>query len=119
VQLLVIRVKLSEERGKRVHPPFIINNNTLIMAPTTRRAACERTPPRERHVGEYDTIEKDRFFDAYDREHGVKSIPMIALESRTTEPTAKCWLRDRRENGREVSSTLLLVPGYWRWLLLV
>jgi hypothetical protein len=71
------------------------------MAPTTRRAARERTPPRQRHVGEYDTIEKDRFFDAYDREHGVKSILTIALESGTTEPIAKRWLRDRRENGRE------------------
>jgi hypothetical protein len=44
---------------------------------------------------------KTGFFDAYDREHGKKSIPTIAIESGTTEPTAKRWLRDRRKNGRE------------------
>jgi transposase len=71
------------------------------MAPITRRAAREKTPPNQRHVGEYDTIEKDRFFNAYDREHGEKSIPTIAIESGTTESTAKRWLHDRRLNGRD------------------
>ena len=72
------------------------------MAPITRRAAREKTPPNQRHVGEYDTIEEDQFFNAYDREYGEKSIPMIAIESGTTKPTAKRWLYNRCLNGRDV-----------------
>jgi len=86
-----------------------------IMAPITRRAAREKTPPNQRHVGEYDTIKKDRFFNAHDREHGEKSIPMIAIESGTTESTAKRWLYDRRLNGRDAHRYMckrLKVLGY-------
>lgn len=71
------------------------------MAPITRRAAREKTPPNQRHVGEYNTIKKDRFFNAYDREHGEKSIPTIAIESGTTKSTVKRWLHDRRLNRRD------------------
>jgi hypothetical protein len=72
------------------------------MAPITRRAAREKTPPNQRHVGEYDMIEKGRFFNVYNREHGKKSIPTIAIKSGTTESIAKRWLYDRRLNGRDI-----------------
>ena len=47
-------------------------------------------------------IKKDRFFNAYDREYGEKSIPIIAIKSSTTEPIVKRWLYDRRLNRRNV-----------------
>jgi hypothetical protein len=68
------------------------------MAPSTRRTARPRTPEYKSHSGEYTTIEKTRFFNAYDRDHPAKSIPQLALESGTSEPTAKRWLRDRVKN---------------------
>ena len=85
------------------------------MAPITRRTAREKTPPNQRHVGEYDTIEKDRFFNAYDREHGGKSMPTIAIKSGTTESIVKRWLYDRRLNGRNAyryTRKRLKVLGY-------
>jgi hypothetical protein len=112
VQLLVIRAKLSEN-AKTLY--FYNNNSIIIMAPITRRAAREKTPPNQRHVGEYDTIEKGRFFNVYDREHGKKSISMIVIKSGTTESIAKRWLYDRRLNGRDIHRYMckrLKVLGY-------
>jgi hypothetical protein len=107
----VIRGQNKRERENAKTLIFTIT----IMAPITRRAAREKTPPNQRHVGEYNTIKKDRFFNAYDQEHGEKSIPTIAIKSSTTEPTVKRWLHDRRLNGHNAhrhTRKRLKVLGY-------
>jgi hypothetical protein len=71
------------------------------MAPITRRVVYEKTPPNQRHVGEYNTIKKKQFFNAYDQEYSKKSIPTIIIKSGTTESTAKRWLHNRYLNGRD------------------
>ncbi|KAH7384803.1 hypothetical protein BKA64DRAFT_149709 [Cadophora sp. MPI-SDFR-AT-0126] len=70
------------------------------MAPSTRFTKRPSTPEYQSHVGEYNTIEKTRFFNAYDREYPGKSIPVLALESGTSEPTAKRWLAAYRHTRK-------------------
>jgi hypothetical protein len=72
------------------------------MAPISRRIAREKTPPNQRHVGEYDTIEKGWFFNIYNQEHGKKSIPIIVIKSSTIKSIAKRWLYNRRLNRRDI-----------------
>ena len=72
------------------------------MAPIIWRAARKKTPPNQRHVSKYDTIEKNQFFNAYNREYSKKSIPTIAIKFGTTEPTIKRWLHNKYLNGHDV-----------------
>jgi hypothetical protein len=66
------------------------------------RSRARRTTP-EAAFGRYeaDTVKKSRFFNAYDRDVGTKSLTLIAEDAGTTQPTATRWLKEREEHGRD------------------
>ena len=69
------------------------------MAPTTRRTSRITPPPASTERLEADTVKKSRFYTAYDKEISFKSLHAIACDEKTTESTARRWLKQRENMG--------------------
>ena len=69
------------------------------MAPTTRQTERPFTPDRETNPGDYDTIKKTRFFEAWDSRTPSKSLRKITSLQGIDKKTGSNWLKQRRELG--------------------
>ena len=92
------RAKNTKIRDSRFSS-ITVSLSTLTMAPTTRRISRITPPPVSTERLEADTIKKTRFFSVYDKEISFKSLRQITRESKTTDPTARCWLKQRENMG--------------------
>jgi hypothetical protein len=62
------------------------------MAPSTRSTIRPSTPTRPRRPCDYDTIEKMRFYNAYDMRKPGTSARAVAREHAPSWTTAQRWL---------------------------
>jgi transposase len=69
------------------------------MAPTTRSMSRQTPPPAISRPGDYDTVKKLRFFNAYDTRGPTDSLRSIAREYAPSLSTAHRWLKKRNELG--------------------
>ncbi|KAK5042873.1 hypothetical protein LTR84_012423 [Exophiala bonariae] len=69
------------------------------MAPQTRAKYHRGTPPITLQAKEADTLKKTRFFDAFDAQTADLKIRPIARATGIPYPTARRWLRQRRQLG--------------------
>ena len=69
------------------------------MAPTTRSTNRETTPDKPIEVGEFDTVEKSRFFEAYDARPQGQSMREFSKSSKVSKTTASRWLKERNKLG--------------------
>ena len=69
------------------------------MAPTTRSRSYQTPPPTCSRPGDYDTIKKLRFYNAYDNRNPNESLRSIAREYAPSLPTAHRWLKERNQLG--------------------
>jgi hypothetical protein len=90
----------------------------LIMAPTTRSTIRPSTPTKPQKPKEYDTVEKGRFFNAYDHRKPNVSLRTIADEYAPSFSTAQRWLDKRTKLGspalrrtRKLAERLGRLPG--------
>ena len=72
------------------------------MAPTTQMQTRLDDEKRALHPGEYDTPRKTQLFHDYDREVGSKLLSAIYHEAGVRSPTARRWLRQRKQLGQDV-----------------
>ena len=69
------------------------------MAPTTRSTSRQTPPPTNSRPGDYDTVKKLRFFNAYDARGPTDSLRSIAREYAPSLSTAHRWLKERNQLG--------------------
>jgi hypothetical protein len=69
------------------------------MAPSMRSTIRPSTPIRSSRPGEYNTIEKGRFFNAYDTRDPRVSLRGIAATYAPSLTTAHRWLEERAQLG--------------------
>ena len=88
------------------------------MAPSTRSTARPSTPIRSSRPGEYDTIQKGRFYNAYDTRAESLSLRDIADANAPSLTTAHRWLQERAQLGspalrrtRKLAKRLGPLPG--------
>ena len=70
-----------------------------IMAPSTRSASRETPPPTSSKPGDYDTITKVRFYNAYDEHCASQSRKSIARQFAPSITTGLRWLHERELHG--------------------
>jgi hypothetical protein len=69
------------------------------MAPITRSRSRQTPPPTNSRPGDYDTVKKLRFFNAYDARGPTDSLRSIAHDYAPSLPTAHRWLKERTQLG--------------------
>src|SRR5277367_590794 len=69
------------------------------MAPHTRSQRLETPPPQRLRGTQADTIQKGRFFNAWDARDATDTLGAICKVAETTEPTARRWLKQREQLG--------------------
>ena len=69
------------------------------MAPSTRSKCRETPPPTNSRPGDYDTVQKLRFYNAYDARSAGDSLRLIAREYAPSVPTTYRWLKQRDQLG--------------------
>ena len=71
------------------------------MASTTRLQTRLGDEKRALYPVPYDTPRKSQFFQAYDSNHGSKPLGVLYRDEGVRSPTARRWLRQRRQLGKE------------------
>jgi hypothetical protein len=69
------------------------------MAPNTRSQGLKTPSPQRSRGTQADTIQKARFFSAWDARESTDSIRSICKDTKTTKGTASRWLRQREQLG--------------------
>ena len=82
-------------RAYILFPPFHPLLSIPLMAPTTRSTERPKTPEREIKRREHDTVEKSRFYQAYDMKSDDEGLRSICKSENIPRSTARDWLRQR------------------------
>ncbi|OAG38184.1 hypothetical protein AYO21_07644 [Fonsecaea monophora] len=69
------------------------------MPPQTRSTYRHSTPDRGLNTGDYDTVKKTRFFEAWDARQPGQSLRSITQAHRIDKKTGSNWLQQRLEIG--------------------
>jgi hypothetical protein len=69
------------------------------MAPSTRPTSCKTPPPTSFKPGDYDTVTKVRFYNAYDDHCANQSRKSIVRQFAPSITTGLRWLRERQLHG--------------------